>query len=219
MRLFLKISANNEMLPFNYQPLLTGVIHKWIGKNNIEHGMTSLYSFSWLRRTTNNKYGITTSQLSYWFISAYNENLIRKIINGIQNDPEMFFGINVREVLIQETPIFSNTERFSVANPVFLKKEVDNEIKFYYHDNKESDILLTQSLKTKLTSANIDPIGLNAAFDRDYPNPKIKGFTYNNIFNKGSICPIIIRGTSEQIAFAWNVGIGNSTGIGFGALI
>jgi CRISPR/Cas system endoribonuclease Cas6 (RAMP superfamily) len=29
---------------------------------------------------------------------------------------------------------------------------------------------------------------------------------------------VIIKGTPEQLAFAWNVGLGNSTGIGFGAL-
>ena len=40
----------------------------------------------------------------------------------------------------------------------------------------------------------------------------------NGIKNKASICPVIVKGTSEQIAFAWNVGVGNSTGIGFGAL-
>ena len=27
-----------------------------------------------------------------------------------------------------------------------------------------------------------------------------------------------LKGSPEQIAFAWDVGVGNSTGIGFGAL-
>jgi CRISPR/Cas system endoribonuclease Cas6 (RAMP superfamily) len=31
-------------------------------------------------------------------------------------------------------------------------------------------------------------------------------------------CPIIIKGKPETKLFAWNVGLGNSTGIGFGAI-
>ncbi|MGN9307593.1 CRISPR-associated endoribonuclease Cas6 [Enterococcus faecium] len=56
------------------------------------------------------------------------------------------------------------------------------------------------------------------SFDRTYYAAKTKLVYYKNIGNKTSICPVIIEGTPEQIAFAWNVGVGNSTGIGFGAL-
>ena len=42
--------------------------------------------------------------------------------------------------------------------------------------------------------------------------------TYNGIKNRASLVPIVIEGTTEQITFAWSVGLGNSTGIGFGAL-
>ena len=38
------------------------------------------------------------------------------------------------------------------------------------------------------------------------------------IENRASICPLIIIAKPETIAFTWNVGIGNSTGIGFGAI-
>ena len=56
-------------------------------------------------------------------------------------------------------------------------------------------------------------------FDENYSNPKIKGTFYKKHKKKGSICPVIIEVSPESIAFAWNVGIGNNTGMGFGALI
>lgn len=49
MRLKLGIKGENNKIPFNYHHLLTGCLHKWIGENNLVHGKTSLYSFSWLQ--------------------------------------------------------------------------------------------------------------------------------------------------------------------------
>jgi len=58
MRLYLSLSPNEEIIPYNYQPLLTGAIHKWMGKDNFEHGKLSLYSFSWLQNVNTSKKGI-----------------------------------------------------------------------------------------------------------------------------------------------------------------
>ena len=51
------------------------------------------------------------------------------------------------------------------------------------------------------------------------PGYSIKGeFNYNGVENKASWCPVIVEGKPETKAFAWNVGLGNSTGIGLGAI-
>lgn len=42
--------------------------------------------------------------------------------------------------------------------------------------------------------------------------------TYRGIGNRANMCPVIIDGRPETKAFAWEVGIGNSTGIGFGSI-
>ncbi len=36
MRVYFKLTKNKETVPFNYQPMLTGLFHKWIDKNG-EH--------------------------------------------------------------------------------------------------------------------------------------------------------------------------------------
>ena len=48
MRIHLSTSANNELVPFNYQQKLIGVLHRWLGTNEL-HDKISLYSFSWLK--------------------------------------------------------------------------------------------------------------------------------------------------------------------------
>lgn len=63
-----------------------------------------------------------------------------------------------------------------------------------------------------------DDPDFSVEFDMAYSGKRIKLMTYKGIKNKASMCPVIIKGTLQSKQFAWNVGIGNSTGIGFGAI-
>lgn len=217
MRIHITIRSENKFVPFNYQPAITGAIHKWIGKNEV-HDKTSMYSFSWLKG--GRKYGdglIFENETSFEF-SAHDIGLIKGIVKGIQSDPAINYGLEVSEIIIQRTPKFSNKEIFFVASPVLVKRtDQEREIHFTY-DQSEADKLLTETMKTKLKRAGLDDGNIQLAFDRSYYGAKTKLVYYKNIGNKTSICPVLIEGTPEQIAFAWNVGVGNSTGVGFGAL-
>lgn len=219
MRLYLRITKNTQLIPFNYQPYLTGVIHKWIGTKNSMHDNLSLYSFSWLQNVSaKQNQGLNLTDNSYFFISTYEESLSKKILKGVLDDPTICFGSSVFDVQITETPAFSTIERFFVASPIFIKRRFDNKEKHITYDDPRSGNFLTETLKKKLTAANFPSEGVNVSFDLDYPDPQTKIIHYREIGNRANICPVIIEGTPEQIAFAWNVGVGNSTGIGFGAL-
>ncbi len=217
MRIHIKIRSGNQKIPFNYQPFITGAIHKWIGNNEI-HDKISMYSFSWLKGGRKNGNGLIFENETSFEFSAHDNSLIKSVINGIQSDPIINYGLDVSEIVIQDTPVFSNREIFFVSSPVLVKrKDHDKEIHYTY-DQTESDNLLTETMKTKLKKAGLDYSNIQVCFDRNYLEAKTKLVYYKNIGNKTNICPVIIAGTPEQIAFAWNVGVGNSTGIGFGAL-
>lgn len=217
MRIFIKIRSENKPVPFNYQPAITGAVHKWIGENAI-HDKTSMYSFSWLKGGRKNGAGLIFENETSFEFSAHDNGLIKSVVKGIQNDPIINYGLEVSEIVIQETPEFSGRETFFVASPVLVKRtEQEREIHFTY-EQLEADKLLTETLKTKLKRAGLDDGNIQLAFDRSYNGAKTKLVYYKSIGNKTNICPVIIEGSPEQIAFAWNVGVGNSTGIGFGAL-
>lgn len=219
MRLYIKFSKNTQIIPFNYQRLLTGCVHKWIGQDNKQHGVVSLYSFSWLQNVSANTRGLNLNGDSQMFFSFYESDLAKEVIKGIMKSPEMFCGVKVRDVLIKDTPEFSNFEKFHVASPILIKRKLgDGSEKHYTFSDVEADELLTITLKTKLRRAGLDENNVRVYFDKDYPDAKTKLVTYGKIKNKTSVCPIVIEGTPEQIAFAWEVGVGNSTGIGFGTL-
>ena len=222
MRIHLKLTPNNEPVPFNYQENLTGAVNKWMG-DNPGHDKISLYSFSWLNkgRPVKNKTGIKHLNFESgtgFFISAWDEATIKQIIEGIQKDPEIAFGLKVHEIIIQETPDFTKRVYFEAASPIFIKRKIEDRIKFYYHNNKEAGTLLTETLKNKMKIAGIEDDSLEIQFDENYSQAYKKGTKYNGIQNIGSICPVIIKARPETKAFAWNVGLGNSTGIGFGAI-
>ncbi len=75
MRIKLQISANKELVPFNYQHLLTGTIHKRLG-NNQDHGAVSLYSFS----------NLTGSKIS---------NLISMMVQNLVSVPGLLFSLAI----------------------------------------------------------------------------------------------------------------------------
>lgn len=219
MRLYLRLTKSRQIIPFNYQPYLTGTLHKWIGDSNDVHDKPSLYSFSWLQNVNViSRRGIILDKSSYFFVSAYDELLIKRILKGIISDPEVCFGANVFDVQIGDNPSFSNKEKFFVASPVFIKRRFDNNIKHIIYSDPSSKNYLTETIQKKLTIAGLDAKGINVEFDVNAASPRVKLIRYKEVDNRVNVCPVIIEGTPEQIAFAWNVGIGNSTGIGFGAL-
>ena len=217
MRLHLTISPIKKEIQFNYQPILTGALHKWIGENE-EHGSLSLYSFSWLQGGSASTKGISFSHGTRFFVSAHDSSLLKKIISGIQEDPLIKAGFAVEEVMIEEDRVFGKEEVFHVASPVFVKRKIeDREVHFTYTE-ENSNHYLTETLKRKLRKAGLSDAGVHVSFDKDYGGAKTKIIHYKQIKNKVSICPVKVIGSPEQIVFAWNVGVGNSTGIGFGSL-
>ncbi len=217
MRLHLTTSSTVETLSFNYQNLLTGVLHKWIGKNNL-HDETSMYCFSWLKGGVVKSKGIEIPERGYFFIGAHNPELIQKIVEGIRKSPSITHGLEVKEIVIQEDPEFGNSRIFHPGSPIFIKRRVENRDIHYTWEDEKANALLTETLQNKLRKAGLDEQGVKVEFDPDYRNRKIKTIYYNNIGNKVNMSAVKITGTPEQLVFAWNVGVGNSTGIGFGAL-
>jgi CRISPR-associated endoribonuclease Cas6 len=219
MRIYIKTTLNSEKIPWNYQPKLVGCLHKWLGENTV-HDQMSLYSLSWLSgKFKSSREGINFKESPQFFISAYDPNLIKSVIKGIQEDPIMFSGLQVSEIRLLQPPAFRSEEYFHVQSPVLIKRTISHgETKFYFPNDSESDKLLTHTMENKLRKAGLEHLKIDISFDKSYRNPQSKLVELNGMKNKATICPVRISGDPEAISFAWLVGIGNSTGSGFGAL-
>lgn len=218
MRVYIQLSKNDKTIPFNYQPLITGVIHKWLGKDNEFHGKSNVFTFSWLQNTIASKEGINLKEDAYFFISAHNPDFIRSIVKGILKDSEIFYGIRALDIQIQKAPSFLKEASFLLASPILLKEKEEGKTRHVTYKDKDFDKLLTESFKRKLKNAEIEANNVQVLINPDSAYRSTKLVDYNGIKNRTTLAPITIRGTTEQIQYAWCVGLGNSTGIGFGAL-
>ena len=219
MRIYLKTCANKEGVSFDHIPQLVGTIHKWIGEQNDYHGITSMYSFSWLQGGRKGNGGLYFPKGASFFISTFEENLLKQIIQGIRDEPSLFAGMVVQEIRIKQTPDFKGEgECFNWASPVLVKVKEGERIKHCVYDDPVCSEALTQSMVRKLELAGIYSAGLSIAFDHEYRSAHTKLINYKGVKNRANVCPVLVKGSNQQIAFIWNVGIGHSTGIGFGAL-
>lgn len=218
MRLNLLLTRNKTIVPFDYQSCQVGALHKWLGENDL-HDSMSLYSFSWLNNGKKNQNGLDFPNGAIWSINFHDVHMVKAMIAGVHADNKFSFGMNVLEISIQNNPNFGTEHIFNVGSPIFIKQTIDKQQKFYFFNDPESTRLLTDTLKSKLRKAGLNADGVKVEFLDNYPDAKTKMCTYKGIKNIASVCPIKITGSPEQIAFAWDVGVGNSTGIGFGSLI
>lgn len=218
MRIHLKTTANTSPVPFNYQQKLVGTIHKWIGNNSI-HDNISLYSFSWLNGGRKADNALDFSNGASMFISFHDETIIKQIIKSILDEPEMFCGLTVTGITINANPAVEDRELFYCAGPIFIKRKLEEgAVRQYNFNDKEAGSLLKETLLSKMKEVGLEDDTLEIEFDTSYRKKRLKLVRYHNIGNKASICPVIIKAKPETKLFAWNVGIGNCTGIGFGAI-
>ncbi|MBN1116872.1 MAG: CRISPR-associated endoribonuclease Cas6 [Bacteroidales bacterium] len=218
MRIHLSICVPKNSLAFDHQHLLVGTIHKWLGWNE-EHGKLSLYSFSRFEGGKVTKTGLLFENGISFFFSSHYPELIQKLISGIQTDKTMFNGLEVEEIIMQEDPDLSRRELFMPGSPIFIKRKYGEKVDHVLYDDPRAGFFLKETLLNKMAQAGMIDDTLEIRFDSDFRKAGSKMVNYNGIKNKASWCPVIIKGKTETKLFAWNVGLGNSTGIGFGAII
>lgn len=218
MRIRIIFNANNVTIPFNHQHLLAGLIHKWLGENNKLHGKISLFSFSRLEGAKNTKTGLEFKQHGYFFFSANDPEVINLLMKGVFKDKTMFHGLEVEEIAVTKDPEFNSTVIFNIGSPILIKRFSENKVKHFIYNDLQTDELLKETLLSKMKLIGLEDETLDIHFDRNYSKASTKLVDYNGIKNRANWCPVIISGKPETLLFAWNVGLGNSTGIGFGAV-
>ncbi len=240
MRALIRFSPNTHTVPFNHLPKVVGFIHRCIGKDNALHDSVSLYSLGWLQGGVKRREGLHFPEGAQLTFSSPDSDVLLQLMQGIQEDAHFAFGMVAEATHLQQAPMVDTGEaRFGVASPVLVRKEVpfaelpehirhkmeahgeipETATKYLtYEDGDEADALLTQVLHTKLAAAGLPTEGASVAFDRYYLRPRVKLVNYKGTQSKATVCPVIVSGSAEQIAFCWNVGVGQCTGISYGSL-
>ena len=225
MRLNLALSHNTDSVPFNHLHWLTGTLHKWAGPDNALHDGPSLYSVGWLKGGHAEEGALTFPDGARWRLSFWDANAAKQVLDGILQDPSVCAGMRVVEAQQQTTPSFSGGYRFDVDAPVVARRRRDDGSREYLlYDDERADAALTRTLRAKMraTDLDVDSSEVKVRFDRGYDGARTKLATIekggHEVHHKGSECPVIVEGPAEAARFTWNVGVGELTGSGFGAL-
>jgi CRISPR-associated endoribonuclease Cas6 len=225
MRLVLTLTPNTEPVPFNHLHRLIGTLHKWAGADNALHDGPSLHSFGWLDGGRAQDGALTFPDGAEWRLSFYRVEDAASVREGILQDTAVFAGMRVASAERKETPRFSARERFRVDAPVIARRQRRNRTREYLlYDDERADASLTRTLRAKMREACLEaaPEEASVAFDRSYEGARTKLATIEkqgaDVHHKGSLCPVVVEGPPEAVRFAWNVGVGELTGSGFGAL-
>jgi CRISPR-associated endoribonuclease Cas6 len=219
MRLKITLSENTVLIPFDYQYKLMGCVHKWIGLGNSLHGeKLPLHAFSWLQNVQVFRGGLETMyKESYFYFSAHKEEVLRKLIAGINQDNTMFCGIEVEDVNLQATDYKKAV--FKALSPIFCKAlQNDDKVKHLTYEDTISTAVLTDVLRKKLLKAGLHDELESVSFVDNFKKAKTRLVRIHDISNKASYCPVKIVGSDAVKRFAINVGIGHQTGSGFGCI-
>lgn len=216
MRLGLTLRTTRKGLPFSYQHELIRSFHRHLPDNSI-HDDISLYSLSWLRGGEKRGEGLYFAKGAFWDISFFEDELAKQFLIGILKDKDIAFGMSVGDVKIIDPPEFGSKTRFLLQSPVLLKTFSDAKSRHILYTDSDADEVMTNAMKSKLSKAGMDT-NILLSFDREYTHAKTKLVDIKGVKNKTSYCPVVAEGNPEVLAFVWSVGLGHSTGSGFGSV-
>lgn len=224
MNLTLVMSRPKNVIPYKHHHKVVGAFHKWLG-TNVLHDELSLYSLSWLNGGKATKNGLKFNTNPALTISTPYRGIIHELAAGISHDPSFMYDMRVIESFAREPfPDFSDdfeiSGTFVLGTPLFVKgqnskfglyvsknlDEINNSISSLMHRKRERGEILEYPLHIEIVVAD---------------NIKEKTYSYRkdnvDIYHSAN-SNVKIKFTGHPIAvrFAAEVGIGNSTGIGYG---
>jgi|TARA_R110000782_G_scaffold270273_2_gene370190 CRISPR-associated endoribonuclease Cas6 len=221
MRIKILLSPTDTELPINHQHLVNSFIHRALGKDNEYHDAKNNYSISplqggnWIKGTKN----ISFNKGGYVIISSLDDKFINNILMSLYST-NFYKEIKVIGIEFVDEKFYNGWNHFVTLSPFIIKKYLSKkEYSFHTIDEDGFDVTLKNYLINKLTKINPD-LDLTD-FDVKIPkhdNHKTSKVIVKNVVNIGNSCHININTNRKVAELLYNIGIGQSTGCGFGTI-
>lgn len=215
----INFTKSNQSIPVSNQKELNSYIHKCVGRNNKFHDAYSNYCISSLQ---GGKLDKETGFLSfqndpYILFTMHDKNaeFVAKFLNGVMGDKHTLFGMHYKNIEYLNFNVNEHFDLIYTVSPILIKKyEGGKTIKLSIKDDDFIDTLKENCIK-KLKYNDIE----DSTFDIELHNPKngkVKKIFVGGVFNICSMCSFIVKGEKRTREMLYNLGLGNSTGSGFG---
>lgn len=221
MRVKVNLSASeNELLAHN-QHIVNSFIHRVLGRDNKYHDAKNNYSVSSLQggiliKDTDN---ISFRDGGYIIISSLDTEFINSILIGLYTKP-FYNDIKVIGIEFIDEDFYDGWNHFVTLSP-FIIKEYDNKHRYSFLTIDKSDfktkvkeylIKKIRNIDSKLDLSNFD-IEI-----KENINHKVKKVMVKNVINRANQCHISILTNKKVANLLYNIGLGQSTGCGFGTI-
>lgn len=231
MKLRIEFTKNTEPIPFSYMSSVNGYLHAIMGDNNEYHDKLSHYSTSFLHgsKMANDKKHLNFPNGAIWYISSPDVNfLMNNIVMNIDKHPDFIYGMKLKGINRINTIEFDETKEHIIKtkSPILLKWYNNETKKNIYYTYEDDDSITSEMMKriiikkAKLMDKDLDPNDFNIKFNKEYMGKKIAWKSLKNIHHKTSICPIKVKANNKDtLNLIYDLGVGHSTGSGFGFLL
>lgn len=213
----------NTIIPVSNQKELNSYIHKCVGVNNKFHDAYSNYCISSLQggrlnKITNN---LEFEDAPYILFTMHdgNSEFANAFMNGVMKDKFTLFDMHYKNIEYKDFEVNEYYDIVYTVSPILLKKynkEQGKDIKISVIDDGFIETLKEHCIK-KLKNNGIE----DSTFDIEFHNmekSKVKKIMVGDTFNICSMCSLVVRGEKKTRKILYNLGIGNSTGSGFGMI-
>jgi len=212
MILTVYLTKPTENIPIRNQKEMNSFIHKTIGKDNPYHDSFSDYSISSIQGGKLIDGVLKFNSNPYIVITSNNEAFINMLVSKFMKKEYEFYGCKFQKLTLNEFTVNKYYDIIHTISPILLKHEnrkitIDNE--------KFSEILYNNCLN-KLKYAGIQDNSFKIEIKKQ--NLKQKIIYVGNTFNICTYGNLIIFGEKNTRKTLYNLGLGNSTGSGFGTI-
>lgn len=221
MRIKIQLSPTDKNLPINNQHIVNSFIHRALGENNKYHDTKSDYSISslqggkWVKGTDE----ISIKGNGYIIISSLDKEFLDSILIGLYTT-NFHDDIKVCGIEFMDEYFYNGWNHFATLSPFIIKEHTDcKTYKFVTMEDDNFQQKVKEHLINKLTKINpkLDLSDFDVKI-KDNPSHKIKKVMIRNVVNFANQCQVSIQCSSRVGELIYNIGIGQSTGSGFGTI-
>lgn len=221
MRIKLNFTKSEEFVPFDYQGIINTFIHDSLGRNNKYHDAKSNYCVSNLRGGKKVSGGLSFHK-PYIIVTSSDIEFINGVIKGAYGR-KLGYGMEFKNIEFMNENFHNGWNYFASLSPIFFKDKNTKRHITIQDENYESELKKHLLNKLNVINDNLkgnEKLNLNG-FDVKVPNHKnhkVKKVFVNGIWNFSSTCHVNIKTNAKVAEFIYNIGLGQSTGCGFGTI-
>ena len=221
MILKIYFEEQGSLIPFQHQDVLNGVFYKTLLKGNPEfHNGFSDYAVSSIQNCHQVNDGLMpySGKKPYIQVASKNEHLIVELLtslgNLIDSKTKVFFDRTITNFDLCDFEV--SPYEYDIIHTISPVLIVENGQRYTFQNNEKWEDMLNENCRQKLKHAGIEDSSFKIVCDKN--KLKAKSVLVSTAYNKCTNFVGKVYGKPKTREVLYNLGIGGSTGSGFGSV-